>query len=270
MFYPLSLRKFSGTALWPLIQLATLALLVTFGPTSIVRAQAEKAAETANQTQAAPQSETAKQSKAAADGHQSSTPSAQNNQEVANATSSTNGATTPQEGYRPLTGKERWQVYLKQNFTSPTPYLSILASAATDQGNNQPPEWKQGAEGFGKRLASRFGTSVIQGSIQASSAAALGLEPRYIRSTSKGFWRRSGHALASTFLTYNNEGKRRLNIPNLGSCYASSMIATTWYPDRYTALGDGVRDGHRLVLASGVFNLLQEFWPDVKRAFKGK
>src|SRR5437868_6079012 len=49
--------------------------------------------------------------------------------------------------YQPLTGKQRWQLYLNQTFTSPSPYIGVLWSSVVDQMGNQPPEWKQGAAG---------------------------------------------------------------------------------------------------------------------------
>lgn len=167
--------------------------------------------------------------------------------------------------YRPLTGQERWHLYLNQNFTSVGAYLGVFSGALIDQAGGQPPEWGGGVKGYGRRVASRFAAGTIQGSIQSGGDALMGLEPRYVRSTAHNPARRIGHAFALSFLTYNNEGKLRLNLPNLGSYYASSVIATTWQPKRYTALGDGVRDGNRQVITGVAFNLVQEFWPEITR-----
>jgi hypothetical protein len=41
-----------------------------------------------------------------------------------------------------------------------------------------------------------------------------------------------------------------------------------WYPDRYTATGDGVRLGtHSLVIGTGA-NIIREFWPEIRRFFR--
>jgi len=68
--------------------------------------------------------------------------------------------------------------------------------------------------------------------------------------------------LLFSLLTFNNDGKPRPAVATLGSYYASSMIATSWMPSRYTALGDGVRDGNRQVIMGSLANLVQEFWPE--------
>jgi len=170
--------------------------------------------------------------------------------------------------YSPLTNKQRWQLYLNQNFRTTGAYLGMFASSLIDHVQDSPPEWGDGAEGYGKRLASRFGTNVIQGTVQAAGCAALGFDPRYVRSKSTGTLSRTGHALLYTFVTLNNEGKPRPSVATLGSYYASGMMSVLWLPQRYTALGDGIRDGNRQVIYSGLFNVVQEFWPEVKRLFR--
>ena len=167
--------------------------------------------------------------------------------------------------YKPLTGRQRWQFYINQNFTSVGAYFGPVLTSIMDQVNGEPPEWGGGMQGYGKRLGSRIGTGVIQGSVQSAGAAVLGQEPRYIRSPDPRILHRVGHAFVYTLITYNNEGKNRLALATLGSYYASSMITTAWYPSRYTALGDGVRDGNRQVILASLVNQFQEFWPEIRR-----
>jgi hypothetical protein len=167
--------------------------------------------------------------------------------------------------YQALTGEDRWRLYFKQNFTTVGAYLGMFMGSVLDQVGNQPPEWGKGISGYGERLASRFGSGVVQGTIQASACAVIGQDPRYIRSASEHTWSRAGHAFLYSVLTYNNEGKPRLAVATLGSYYSSSMIATSWLPSRYTPLGDGVRDGNRQVILAGLSNLVQEFWPEVRK-----
>jgi hypothetical protein len=174
------------------------------------------------------------------------------------------GAVSP-ANYQALTGEDRWRLYFKQNFTTVGAYLGMFMGSVLDQVGNQPPEWGKGISGYGQRLVSRFGSGVIQGTIQASACAALGQDPRYIRSESEHAWLRIGHALLYSVLTYNKEGKTRLAAATLGSYYSSSMIATSWLPSRYTPLGDGIRDGNRQVILAGASNLIQEFWPEVRK-----
>ncbi len=169
------------------------------------------------------------------------------------------------DNYKPLTGKERWRYYFNQNFISAGAYVGPVLSAVIDQVNGQPPEWGGGMQGYGKRVASRLGTGIVQGTTQSTACALLGQDPRYIRSSSTSILGRAGHAFAFGLLTYNNEGKVRIAFATLASYYVSSMSTNAWLPDRYSALGDGVRDGNRQVILAGLVNQFQEFWPDIKR-----
>ncbi len=167
--------------------------------------------------------------------------------------------------YAPLTGKERWHFYLNQNFTTPAAVIAPMFSASMDQMTGQPQEWGGGMEGYGRRVASRYGAGLVQGSVQSGMCALLGQEPRYVRSSESTILGRMRHAFLYGFITYNNEGKRRFAIATLGSYYVSSMTAIMWMPERFTVAGDGVREGNRQVIFSGVVNQLQEFWPDIRR-----
>src|SRR5215475_15478125 len=173
-----------------------------------------------------------------------------------------------EDGYKPLTGKERWHLYLNQTLAPPQAYFGVLWSSLLDHIGNAPPEWGQGMAGYGLRLTSRFGTNVVQNSILAVGAATLHEEPRYISSSSKRFFHRSGHALLFTVVTYNNRSKIMPAVAGVGSIYAACMITTLWMPKRYTMLGDGVRDGNLQLAYSGMFNLVEEFWPEIKKVFK--
>ncbi len=104
--------------------------------------------------------------------------------------------------------------------------------------------------------------------IVSAGDAALHLDPRYIRSVSHSPARRVGHALLYTFMTNNDAGQMRFNLPNIGSYYASSMIATKWQPGRQTATGDGVRDANRQLITGAAFNVVQEFWPEISKVLR--
>jgi hypothetical protein len=75
------------------------------------------------------------------------------------------------------------------------------------------------------------------------------------------------HAIAFSFVTYNNHGHVTPNIANLTSYYASTAISTTWVPTeeslgRYTLV-----HGSEALGLSIPINILQEFWPDISRKF---
>jgi hypothetical protein len=171
--------------------------------------------------------------------------------------------------YVPLTGKERWTLYWKQNYFSVGAYFGpLLTSVVLDQAANSPPEWGSGLSGYGRRLASRTGSAMIQGSVQAVAAAALQEDVRYVQSERQGGARRALHAIAYSFLTYNRQGNPTLNVANLGAYYASTAISTAWLPSKESAARYTLTNG-TLQIALGVpVNLLQEFWPELMQKIR--
>ena len=62
---------------------------------------------------------------------------------------------------------------------------------------------------------------------------------RYFRCRCTGVWRRTGHVLEMTFLTYDQHGCERLDPPQLVGAYGSGMLSTYWYPKGFSPLVQG-------------------------------
>ena len=172
-----------------------------------------------------------------------------------------------EDNYKPLTGDQRWRLFLNESFTSPGAYCRALGPALGNHLNNTPTEWNQGLKGYGRRVASQYGTSLVQGAVRASTAALLKQDPRYIRAASKGKWSRVGHAILFNYVTLNNNGKKTLAIARIGGEYAGGMASLAWLPERHT-WKDGMRIGHQQLVFGNLSNLVQEFWPEIKGIFK--
>ncbi len=174
-------------------------------------------------------------------------------------------AMTPRD-YRFPANRQRIRDYVRDTFGSGALAKSALAAGA-DHFANDPSEWRQGTEGYNRRLASRFGRLAIQNSMELGLGMALQSDFRYRRCDCHGFLRRASHALVSNFTARTRNGGRTFFPARIASQYAGAMIATAWYPDRYTARGDGVREGTSSVVASLGVNVLREFWPEIRRFF---
>jgi hypothetical protein len=172
-----------------------------------------------------------------------------------------------EDNYKPLTGEQRWRLFLNENFASPGAYFRALGPALGNHLSNTPTEWKQGLRGYSRRVASRYGTFLVQGAVRASTAAMLKQDPRYIRSAKKGTWTRIGHAILFNYVTLNNDGKKTLAIARIGGAYAGGMASLAWMPERHT-WKDGMRVGHQQLVIGNLSNLVQEFWPEIQGIFK--
>jgi hypothetical protein len=168
--------------------------------------------------------------------------------------------------YTPLTGAERWKLYVKMTYGSAGPYLSpIMTALLLDQANGTPRQWGAGFPGFGRRLASRAGNAVLQGSFQAPLAAILHEDVRYIPTSQRSFPRRALHAVLYSFLTYNDKGHPTLNIANLTAYYASTAVTTTWLPGIQNAARYTFINASEQIALSFPLNVVQEFWPEIRR-----
>lgn len=167
--------------------------------------------------------------------------------------------------YKPLTGKQRWQLYWKQNYYSVGAYFGpVLTSLVLDQATNSPGAWGGGIGGYGRRLGSRTLTAILQGTFQASMAPLLHEDVRYISSAQTGFKRRALHAVAFSFVTYTSQGHTTLNIANLTSYYAATAVSTTWVPIDVSTGRYILTNGTEQIALSIPVNLLQEFWPEIR------
>ena len=167
--------------------------------------------------------------------------------------------------YTPLTLNERWKLYLEMTYASAGPYFGPLVNAlALDQANGTPRQWGGGFAGFGRRLASRAGNAVLEGSFQAPLAAILHEDVRYIPTSRRSIQRRALHAVLYSFLTYNDKGHPTLNVANLTAFYASTAATTTWLPGVGNAARYTFVNGSQQIALSFPLNVVQEFWPEIQ------
>jgi hypothetical protein len=165
----------------------------------------------------------------------------------------------PQPAYMRPTAKIEFRNYLFDAF-GPYPIVGAALAAGINQADNTPPEWKQGAEGYGKRVASDFGIAAVTTTTRYTLAKAFGEDTLYYRCDCKGVFPRLGHALISTFTARRGEdGHRVFSLAALVAPYAGTMTAVyAWYPGRYNA-SDGFRMGNYSLLGYAGGNVALEF-----------
>jgi hypothetical protein len=168
--------------------------------------------------------------------------------------------------YQPLSAKQRWQIYFHDNFESPGAYFRAFGASIGEHYPTNPRTWPSGAAGYFADVGSQFGRFTIDGTIDASMAAAFRYDPRYLACNCHGAFRRTGHAVLRTFITYDKDGHRVPDLPGLSGIYGGSMLMMYWYPKGYSPLTTGVQAGNFNLGVQGVVNIVKEFAPDIKRA----
>ncbi|MFZ0289513.1 MAG: hypothetical protein WBV26_03250 [Candidatus Sulfotelmatobacter sp.] len=161
--------------------------------------------------------------------------------------------------YTRPTEKTKIENYLFDAF-GPYPAAGAAFAAGISQAYNTPPEWKQGAEGYGKRFGSDFGIAAISTTTRYGLAEALREDTLYYRCECKGVFPRLRHAVISTLTARRGQdGHSVFSFPALVAPYAGSMTAVyAWYPGRYNGK-DALRMGNYTMLGYVGGNIALEF-----------
>jgi hypothetical protein len=143
----------------------------------------------------------------------------------------------------------------------PYPIAAAGVTAGINQFTNSPPEWRQGAEGFGKRFGSDFGIATIATTTHYGLAEAFREDTLYYRCECRGIFPRLGYAVISTVTgRHGRDGHRAFSFSALAAPYVGSMIAVyTWYPARFGAK-DAFRMGNYSLLTYLGGNIALEFF----------
>jgi hypothetical protein len=142
----------------------------------------------------------------------------------------------------------------------PYPLVGASIAAGINQVDNTPPEWNQGASGYGKRFASDFGIAAVGTTTRYALAEAFHEDTLYYRCECKGLFPRFKHAVVSTFVSRRGaDGHRVFSFPALVAPYAGTMTAVyAWFPGRYDAR-DAFRMGNYSLLGYMGGNVALEF-----------
>jgi hypothetical protein len=168
-------------------------------------------------------------------------------------------STQPDLIYVRPTQKTKLRNYVFDAF-GPYPLAGAGFAAGIGQAYNTPPEWKQGARGFGLRMGSSFGIAAVTTTTRYGLAQAFKEDTLYYRCECKGLFPRLKHALISTVTGRRGEdGHTVFSFPALIAPYAGSMTAVyAWYPGRYNGK-DALRMGNYTMLGYVGGNLGLEF-----------
>jgi hypothetical protein len=182
---------------------------------------------------------------------QSSQPGIMSSHRTANA--------QPGQPYQRPTEKDKLHGYLFDTF-GPYPIISAVATAGIQQARNKPPDWGQGWDAYGVRVASDFGVNLVTQTTRYTLAELFREDTLYYRCDCSGFGHRLGHALISTVTARRgDDGHRVFSFTSLAAPYAGTETAALlWYPSRFDA-SDGFRMGNINLAVQAGFNVAYEF-----------
>lgn len=165
-----------------------------------------------------------------------------------------------------LTGEERFKWALNSSF-GPLSVFTISTEAAMRTWSNSPEEYGTHWDGYGKRVASRFGSAAVSNSLEASLGSLWGEDPRYHRRGEGSGKSRLGYAVKMAFFAQNETGGVRPAYARMIALPSGRFISNAWRePSEMTAGNTSVGIGLAFVKKIGG-NTFREFWPDLRRKF---
>ncbi len=182
----------------------------------------------------------------------------------------------PNPNYRPMKVREKLFLY---DLVGPGAFLVPALQAGVDQSRtlkvpyppdgfvgpgNHPahgakPEWGEGADGYAKRYASRYGQYLAGTTLRYGLGELLRQDVTYHRCDCTGLLPRVSHVFVSSLAAHTRSGKAVPSIPAIVSPFLASEIAVkAWYPARYNT-SDALRTSANVYYTLPFKNLFLEF-----------
>ena len=168
--------------------------------------------------------------------------------------------------FKPLTPKQKLKLAFDDSF-DPTAFLVAGVFAADSMAQKQY-AFGQGAQGFAKYYGGAFADQAIGNMMsEALFPIALHQDPRYFEKGTGGFWRRSGYALSREVITRGDDGHNHFNTSELAGNAVAAGISNLYYPAVDRSAGNTANKWSQQIALDAAFNIMKEFWPDVRHKF---
>jgi hypothetical protein len=157
---------------------------------------------------------------------------------------------------------------LVEHYFDPFTFVFTTITAGLEQATNDKAGYGQGALGFAKRYGADF-TDGFTNELFVTGVfpTLLHEDPRYYRLGHGGAFKRTAYALSRILITHSDSGTARFNSSEFLGNITSGALSMTYYPQSERSVGGvfsrmGVEIGY-----DSLFNVLKEFYPDLKRKF---
>lgn len=168
--------------------------------------------------------------------------------------------------FKPLTPKEKLKVAFDDSF-DPTAFL-VAGVFAADSMSQKQYAFGQGAQGFAKYYGGAFADQAIGNMMsEALFPIALHQDPRYFEKGTDGFWKRTGYALSREAITRGDDGRNHFNTSELAGNAVAAGMSNLYYPAVNRSLGNTANKWSQQIALDAAFNVMKEFWPDVRHKF---
>lgn len=174
----------------------------------------------------------------------------------------------PGEAFQPLTLRQKARVQLLSTF-QPETLARVTVTAGLATLRDSPHEWPRTVEAYQWRFADRIGQRLIFKQVQYTvGSMMLGEDPRYFMAEDRGKWSRVKSAFKQTWMVRRDNGSWAPAYGTFAGAYAASVVSSRWQPERRQEWDSVLIRGSSQIGFQFCNNLVREFLPDLKKAFR--
>jgi hypothetical protein len=178
-----------------------------------------------------------------------------------------NAVNDPSHPFEPIGIAGKYKIAAHDAF-DPFSWAITGLYAGVAQWHNQYPEFGQGALGYAKRYGGAFADGSIGDFMtEAIFPIMLHQDPRYFRLGEGRAMRRIGYAMSRTLITKGDSGARQFNYSEVGGNLAAAGLSSLYYPSSNRTMSATMDKFAVNVVSDAGFNVLKEFYPDMRRKF---
>jgi hypothetical protein len=171
---------------------------------------------------------------------------------------------------KPLTPGAKFKIAFDDSF-DPSAFLVAGVLAGLADAQNSYREYGDGAESLGKYYAASFADQAIGNMMtEAVFPIALRQDPRYFVKGRGGFWKRTGYAISREVITRGDDGRSQFNTSELAGNAVAAGISNAYAPAAERSFGKTTTKWGQQLGLDTFFNVLKEFWPDVRDKLFGQ
>lgn len=176
-----------------------------------------------------------------------------------------NFGTTSRQDAPPLTPREKFHLFAKSAF-DPVELSVVGLQAGISQGEDEFPEYGQGAAGYGKRYGATLADEVSS-SFWANYfyPTLLKEDPRYFRLGQGTVKHRIKYALLQEIICHTDSGGRSFAWENVLGAFTTGGVSNLYYPAAERGLGLTMSRSAISVGYGSLGGLVVEFYPDIAR-----
>jgi hypothetical protein len=164
----------------------------------------------------------------------------------------------------PLSFKAKFVLAAQDSFD----YSSLLVAglmAGPAQAKNSYPEFHQGGAGFGRYYWHSFADQAVGNYFTEFIVPSMTREdPRYYTRFHGNIFNRAGYSVSRLFITRTDSGGRSFNFSEIVGNGAGAGVSDLYYPSRERTWTKTGQKWVSQVALDGFFNILKEFWPDIR------